>query len=183
MTTALDSLGLKPRHAGRRTGRSPLFDVAEQDQVRADLATFFGPRADVYLATYEKMRAAETGRCRTWSWPVFFGSFVWFFYRKMYAAGAIALFLPMLLRYLLGGLSTGALVVFAMSAKTWYVHAALGRIAKADQMRLTGDERADYLRRAGGVSLTAGLFAGFIYASMLLLLAALIVARRHHIGH
>jgi hypothetical protein len=67
-----------------------LFDDADQDRVRADLTAFFGPGAKTYLHTYEKMRA-RTGRRRmsayTWSWPVFFGSFIWFFYRKMSSSG------------------------------------------------------------------------------------------------
>ena len=167
MSSAFEHIGSTPR-AGRAPGRppvrSPLFDDVNQKRVRAELATFFGPRADVYLDTYEKMRAAPPAKLfpRTWSWPVFLGSFTWFFYRKMYGAGAVLIFLPMIFGYLFGTAGSGGMIVFAMSAKSWYVRTALGRIAKADEMGLTGADRYDYLQRAGGVSLTGGLLAGFV---------------------
>ena len=101
----------------------------------------------------------------------------------MYGAGAVLIFLPMIFGYLFGTAGSGGMIVFAMSAKSWYVRTALGRIAKADEMGLTGADRYDYLQRAGGVSLTGGLLAGFVYACLLMLLIVAIFARRHHIGH
>jgi hypothetical protein len=100
----------------------------------------------------------------------------------MYGPGAVVLFLPMLLKYLIGGISMGSIVIFAISAKSWYVTTAMARIAKADQLGLEGDERMDYLRRAGGVSLIAGLLAGFVFAGAILLVISAIAVRRH-IGH
>jgi hypothetical protein len=183
MTSALDYLGPRPGSVERRRSRlPPLFDAPDQSRVRAELAAFFGPNAGVYVDTYDKMRAEGKSITRTWSWPVFFGSFVWFFYRKMYGPGALVLFLPMLLKYLIGGMSIGSIVVFAISAKSWYVTTAMARIAKADQLGLKGDERIDYLQRAGGVSLIAGLLAGFVFAGAILLVIATIAVRRH-IGH
>src|ERR1700731_1676437 len=55
-------------------------------------------------------------------------------------------------------------------AKGWYVNYGLERVFKADKLGMVGAERADYLRRAGGVSLPAGIFAGVIYASILALM-------------
>ena len=58
----------------RKSKFSELFDAYDQSRVRSDLKTFFGPNADVFLATYEKMRAQPPLRrssARTWSWPVF----------------------------------------------------------------------------------------------------------------
>jgi hypothetical protein len=172
--------------AAKQTAYSKLFDEPDQDRIRADLSVFFGPNADTFLETYEKMRS-ETGTRRnmprTWSWPVFLGSFVWFFYRKMYAYGAIIILLPIILGYLFASASGGGsmVVVFAIFAKGWYVNSALQRIVKADQLGLTGPERISYLQRAGGVSLTAGLFAGFIYAIFLAALIYTIV--RPSTGH
>jgi hypothetical protein len=51
-----------PRDAEKKSAAS-LFDDADQDRVRADLSAFFGPRAETYLHTDEKMRAG-TGRRR-----------------------------------------------------------------------------------------------------------------------
>jgi hypothetical protein len=168
-----------------KPGYRDLFDAPDQWRIRADLSTFFGPNAETFLATYEQMRTA-TGAKRTnprsWSWPVFLGSFTWFFYRKMYALGAMLIFMPILFSYLFGSAAGAGWILFAAWAKGWYVTMALDRVYKADQLGLTGEERADYLRRAGGVSLTAGLFAGFIYACLLAIAILAFVGRRHA-GH
>jgi hypothetical protein len=172
------------RKPPRRRQRSPQFDAPDQYRVRTELATFFGPNAHVYIDMYDKMRAGDgSWACRSWSWPIFFGSFSWFFYRKMYGAGAVMLFVPMILSYLLGSTGAGASIFFAMVAKGLYDDAALARITKADQMGLQGADRHDYLQCAGGVSLAAGVLAGLAYFSMLALVAAAVVVRRHHLGH
>jgi hypothetical protein len=119
---------------------------------------------------------------RTWCWPVFFGSFTWFFYRKMYAYGAMLIFLPLVFGYLFGSVGGSTSLLFAVWAKGWYVKYALERITKADKLGLTGTERTDYLQRAGGVSLTAGIFAGLIYA-FILVVVVLAIAGRHHAHH
>ena len=85
---------------------------SRNSEVRADLATFFGPNAEPYLNVYERMRVAPNGT-RSWSWPVFFGSFTWFFYRKMYGIGAIIIFLPLLATYLFGSASSAMGIIFA----------------------------------------------------------------------
>jgi hypothetical protein len=174
MSTVADNIKLRPN--AKRPAHHALFDATDQWRVRADLETFFGPRAEVFLAVYEKMRAntpARRSTTRTWSWPVFLGGFTWFFYRKMYTYAAIVIFLPIIFGYLFGSIGGGSFILFAIEAKTWYVSHALGRISKADALGLTGQERTDYLQRAGGVSLPAGIFAGLIYA---LLIAFVIIA-------
>jgi hypothetical protein len=176
MSTVLDHPPpVQPSGAASATVES-LLDDPDQTRIRDDLATFFGPRADAFLATYEKMRAKTWTQRRwplTWSWPVFFLSFVWFFYRKMYGIGAVMIFAPFILAYLLGGVGGSFAIMFAMMAKPIYVQLALRRIIKADQQGLTGAGRSDYLRRAGGVSLAAGIFAGIIFG---LFVAAVIFA-------
>ena len=149
---------------------------SRNSEVRADLATFFGPNAEPYLNVYERMRVAPNGT-RSWSWPVFFGSFTWFFYRKMYGIGAIIIFLPLLATYLFGSASSAMGIIFAMSAKTWYVKYALGRIAKADTLGLAGAERTEYLQRAGGVSCAAGIFGGVVYGFFLVFIIAGVLVR------
>jgi hypothetical protein len=170
MTDIAGTTASKPR--AKKAAYLELLDDADQQRVRADLTTFFGPRAEVFLDMYEKMQSG-TGRRRTapisWSWPVFLGSFTWFFYRKMYAYGAIIIILPIILGYLLGSTGSALPIVFAMWAKAWYVTHALNRIVKADKLGLMGAERSDYLQRAGGVSLPAGIFAGLLFAAVLAL--------------
>jgi hypothetical protein len=184
MNSAVDNADPAPR-AAKKTSYLQLFDDPDQERVRADLSEFFGPRAEIYLAVYDKMRegpAAKRMVTRSWSWPVFFGAFTWFFYRKMYAYGALLIIAPLILGYLFGGTSSAIGILLAMWAKGWYVNSALSRISKADKLGLTGTERAEYLQRAGGVSLTAGIFAGLIYA--LVVAAAIFAAvNRHTAGH
>jgi hypothetical protein len=151
-----------------------LVNDVDQDRVRRDLVTFFGPRAEGYLQTYEKIRAGAN-RHRTfpmsWNWAVFLGSFVWFFFRKMYLWGAALIVLPIILGLVIGGTGGGGtMFAFALFAKPLYVHTALARISKANQLSLTGAERDDYLRRAGGVSIVAGVLAGILYAALLAML-------------
>ena len=185
MSTVLDRVELQ-RGTGKHASYFDLLDASDQRRIRADLTTFFGPRADIYLDVYEKMRAAPTlanrARVRTWSWPVFLGSFTWFFYRKMYLYGGMLIILPMILSYLFGSAGSATSIIFAMWAKGWYVRNALSRIAKANKLGLTGAERIDYLRKAGGVSLTAGIFAGLIYAIILAVVFLGAIAR-HKVGH
>jgi hypothetical protein len=184
MSSAVDNAEPRPR-TGKKASYLDLFDDPDQERVRADLSEFFGPRAEVYLAVYDKMREAPVAKravIRSWSWPVFLGAFTWFFYRKMYAYGALLIIAPVILGYLFGGTSAVIGILFAMWAKCWYVNSGLSRISKADKLGLTGTERADYLQNAGGVSLTAGIFAGLIYA--LALAAAIFAAvNRHPVGH
>jgi hypothetical protein len=182
MSVIADNTAPKPR--AKKTAYLDLMDEVDQTRVQADLATFFGPRADVFFDTYEKMRS-ETGARRrspkTWSWPVFLGSFTWFFYRKMYVYGAMMIILPIVLGYLFGSAGGALPILFAMWAKGWYVTHALERIVKADKLGLAGAERTDYLQRAGGVSLPAGIFAGLIYAALLALMI-LGATMKHEVG-
>lgn len=85
MSSILDDAGARPRR-GHKPSHRDLFDAPDQRRIRGDLKTFFGTNADTFVATYEKMRRGTGARRispRTWSWPVFLGSFTWFFYRKM----------------------------------------------------------------------------------------------------
>ena len=69
--------------------------------------------------------------------------------------------------------------MFAAFAKGWYVNSGLERITKADRLGLTGAERSDYLQKAGGVSVPAGIFAGFIFACLLAIMIVAFIGRRH----
>lgn len=179
-----DEIAVPRPRVGGKAALLALLDEADQAGVVADLTTFFGPRSEVYLDTYEKMRAGSGRRRtmpRTWSWPVFLGWFTWFFYRKMYAYGALLVITPMVVSYLFGSVGSALAILFAIWAKGFYVNYALNRIIKADKLGLTGADRTDYLQRAGGVSLPAGIFAGLIYASLLAL--AILGAVTKQAGH
>jgi GYF domain 2/Protein of unknown function (DUF2628) len=158
------------RTAAPKTGRdavSAVLRAPDQNRVVADLREFFGPRAEKYLAIYEKMRASDKPFIRTWNWVVFFTTFPWFFYRKMYVTGTLLILIPVLLAYLFGFKgNAGATIGAALSANYFYVQAAIKRMNKADALGLAGQEREDYLRRAGGVSVVAGALSGALFALM-----------------
>jgi hypothetical protein len=129
------------------------------------------------------MRARPGRWARTWSWPGFLFGFVWFFYRKMYLVGAITILLPIIIGLLFPSVGTaGTLAAIGASAKAYYVQSALSRIIKADTLGLTGADRTDYLRRAGGVSLVAGVFAGVLYVALFALAIFGIYAKHHKVG-
>jgi hypothetical protein len=161
------------RLAKFRQDYNALFQRADQDQIREDLRTFFGPRADKYLAIYEKMRIGNKSYTPGWNWVVFFTAFPWFFYRKMYIFGSLLIFLPALAGYLFGLTGNAGLVgALSVSANSQYVQSAMKRLQKADELGLIGERRQEYLRRAGGVSIVAGTLTGILFA---LLMAAVVL--------
>jgi hypothetical protein len=136
-----------------------------------DLATFFGPNPERFVAIYEKMRD-QPG----WWKPNFtagYLGFVWFFYRKMYVAGALLTVLPIVLEFVMpiAGIALGSSIITGMCANRAYIAHALSRIKKARELDLEGEERAAYLRRAGGVSAPAAAGAAIFYAGMMALAA------------
>jgi hypothetical protein len=154
-----------PRFAKFRRDYSALFQRADQDRIHDDLRAYFGPRADKYLAIYEKMRTSNKSYVTSWNWVVFFTTFPWYFYRKMYVTGSLLIFLPALASYLLGIAGNAGLgAALAISANSQYVLSGLRRLQKADALGLIGQRRQEYLRRAGGVSIVAGVCAGVMLA-------------------
>jgi hypothetical protein len=152
-----------------------LFKGEDQESLRRELAIHFGPRADIFLHTYEKMRAGALKNSNyfavlTWCWPAFLISFVWYFYRRLYIFGAIFLLAPIVLALLVGDAgSSGAWASTAILGKPLYVTSALNRIVKANKLGLIGPEREDYIRRSGGVSWVAGIVAGCLFAGLIAL--------------
>jgi len=148
--------------------RSDIVALAERpDRValRADLAAFFGPRADTYIRTAERaLDAAKVGRrfVLFWSWPVFWSWFIWFAYRRRYGEAILAFVVfvvadevDALWPETLGLVSTLAYLAICLFAKPAYLRAAFGAIARVDARGLTGDKRSDALAEMGGVSNTS----------------------------
>jgi hypothetical protein len=118
-----------------------LFQRTDQDAIREDLREFFGPRADKYLAVYDKMRAANKSYIYSLSW-VGLTIYVWHFYRKIYGMGVTNIFMLLALGDLFGiyGIMAFALA-FTSNTNSQYVLAAMKRVAKADALGLGGSER------------------------------------------
>lgn len=148
-----------------------VLDREDQDRVRDELAAFFGPRAEIFLEVYDKMRRRKGARrlvAYGWSWSVFVAGYPWFFYRKMYGVGAFLILVPFGINYLAGGAGmVGITGGFALFAKSYYVQSGLRRIAKADELGIEGEDRATYLARAGGVSAAAGAGAAIVFVGLL----------------
>ena len=149
-----------------------LFDNPDQEAVTRELALYFGHNPGRYLETYRLMqrkRVAGYAGSLIWrfNWAAFLASFAWFFYRKMYLPGVAVMALPLLIRFLFRspfdlGDGVAIAVFFASWADYCYVRLALGRIEKAQKLGLAGDERREYLQRAGDVSVAGGFLGGFV---------------------
>jgi hypothetical protein len=159
-----------------------LLQRTDQGPVRTDLEAYFGPRAEAFLKTYDKLRSGPNpsrGFVLTWCWPIFLVSFVWLFYRKRYVEGVVLALLPVVSEMVLGFSGGGVLwIVVAIGAKSYYVQIALARVVTADDLGLVGEKRLDYLRRAGGVSVVAGTIAGLVLAGLLAAIAYAFVTAR-----
>jgi len=153
----------------RRLRLTAIFADEIQERVLSDLRQFFGPGPEPYLNIYEQMRQAKAmNKTWGWSWPAFLLGFVWFFYRKMFLLGAVMVLAPLVFGLLFGRTGVGGVeLALAALAKPIYVQRAISRIEKADALGLTGAERADYLKRAGGVSPLGGALAAVLFALFL----------------
>src|SRR5262245_25335505 len=89
----------------RRARFNELLDQADQESLRKDLADFFGPNSERYLAIFERMRS-KSGYYRfvvySWNWVVLLLAYTWFFYRKLYLVGVMLFVAPIVLG-MLGG--------------------------------------------------------------------------------
>ncbi|HLN22959.1 MAG TPA: hypothetical protein VK558_03140, partial [Patescibacteria group bacterium] len=91
-----------------------------------------------------------------WSWPAFGGWFVWFWYRKMWRLGALALLLPVVGGAVFpGGDVVGYLLAVSLASDS-YVSVALRNRLAAEAQGLTGEGRAAFLAARGGVSWWGG---------------------------
>jgi Protein of unknown function (DUF2628) len=145
----MERFGFKP---------NALFQRADQESIREDLREFFGPRAEKYLAIYDKMRAANKSHAVSWNWAAFFATYTWFFYRKMYLFGVCLIVIQFAVSFVFGiyGMVAYA-AALTVGGKSQYVLWAMKKLDEADARGLVGKERQDYLRRMGGVSVVAGI--------------------------
>ncbi len=140
-----------------------------------EVAAFIGPNADKFRAIWDKQRTLmlNKGRGIAWgfSWPVFFTSFVWFFYRKQWLIGAVLILLPIVVVLLMPRV-TGAMggigIALAMMSHSLYLQDSMARIAKIRTAMPVGAERNALLASTGGVSrLAAGISGAFFALSVI----------------
>ncbi len=122
---------------------------------------FVGPNAGKFIKIY---RAIVEGDGRLWgfNWVVLLASIPWFFYRRMYLAGAAVLLFPIVLAVVFPDLAQagipGFAAVLAFMANRWYVTTAISRIDRITALDLPPDERNERIADAGGVSIAGAVF-------------------------
>ena len=163
---------------GRRVYATPSgnveADIAEPAR-EAELNAIIGPGAHRVLPVYRAWRAtgpASGQSILTWlpprrlarDWTAYLFPLPWLFYRKLYFYGAIITLLMTVMSLVMPGLLgdlVGAVIwaILMRSAKPIYIAHALKIVAKADKRGLAGDDRKEFLRKAGGQSVL-GLILG-----------------------
>jgi hypothetical protein len=152
------------------------------------LAIYFAPNPAPFLATFDKMRAANPWLKKqvvSWSWPAFLVTLRWFLYRKRWMEAAVVTLLPLVLFYLIPSANSGGVafaVVIGMYAKSWYVMFAASRIRTIQQEEPDPQGAREKIARAGGVSVPGAIIGGVIFAAAFAAarLAALTQSIPHH---
>lgn len=115
---------------------TPYGGVAPEEEIEGiparDMVLFIGPNSHYYLPRF-KMMAGKIGKVQ-WNWSAFFFHFIYFFYRKMYLAGALFLTaylliqlplflaLPDYIHYLYDVLTSSSMFTTVPASVQWYMN-------------------------------------------------------------
>jgi hypothetical protein len=156
-----------PQRIGLLRGR-PKPAVVERYNDDALFALFFGPNAEMYLATLDALDIKNVNLSRpvrSWSWPAFLLTLPWLLYRKLWLAAAATVVLPLLFFYFVpakSGIPLFVYIIIAMYAKSIYVQSAAAQIRRITAENKDPEVVRDKIRRAGGVSIAGGAIGGII---------------------
>jgi hypothetical protein len=136
-----------------------------------DIAAFIGPNAEKFRPGWKRQqkKILEKGYANdiSFCWPAFFLAYVWFFYRKQWAAGALLFGLPVVIIFLfpsaknaLGGVS----FAMALMGKGLYLQESVRKTAKISAAEPDDAARHAALAAAGGISWPAGIVSGMFFA-------------------
>ncbi len=158
----------RPTPGGDATtaGAAPSVAAAPAEIDRELFALYFGPNAAPFLATLDKMYAANPSlkrAVRSWSWPAFLVTVPWFLYRKRWLEAVTFTLLPIVFFYFFPKASSagiGLALVAGMQAKAWYVMAAAGRIRSILREETDPHRAREKIARAGGVSIPGAIIGG-----------------------
>lgn len=144
-----------------------------------DVAAYIGPNAEKFRKVWEKQRGRilEKGYGNTWSfcWGAFLLSYVWFFYRKQWLAGAMLLGLPIIIAVLFPTVTEGlggVAIIIALMGKSLYLQDAMPKIAKIRAAAPDDAARHAVLAAAGGTSKLAAIISGVVFVLSILALIA-----------
>lgn len=171
-----------PQAAPPKSALQPSYEEAQK--AVSGLALSLAQVREIYVGKgYPKFEKAfakcdeRGGSAHSFSIAPFFFSFFWFFYRKMYAEGAIVAAIAFGVGYLAEtflksgsrGVAGGIGIAVAMNAKSLYWRAVDKKIARAMQMFPDSPESAiGWLRAKGGVNYWA-VAAGALFFGLVLL--------------
>ena len=125
-----------------------------------EVATYIGPNADKFRPIWEKQRklilADKNRLVRSFCWPAFWMSFVWFFYRKQWLIGTLLILAPIVLFYIGGpGSPIGIGIVVGCIANSTYLQDVMPKIARLKAQVAPGDS-FDAIARGGRWCFTTG---------------------------
>lgn len=121
----------------------------------AEEIALIGTTAPEYIRRFEKLRHGGM----SWNWWAFLWTPFWCFYRKMYLFGFVSMALQYGISYCLGNI--GLLIyyiIIGIIADSVYM-GRIGRLSKRAEA-LYGEEREEFFRAKGGVSVTAAVLLG-----------------------
>lgn len=147
---------------------------------------FVGPNVERFETVREKMHRGEKSGSRpvrSWSWPGFLFPQVWLAYRKQWTLVVVTVVVPILAVYIFGDNLYGGVAISGFvgaRGKICYVGEAERRIRKICALGLTATRTRERIRRAGGVSILAGVIGGLLYALLAAIALLAQLALYHH---
>ena len=135
-----------------------------------DLAAFFGDKAEYYLI--EKEILERSGSRISWNWPAFLFSFLWMYYRKMWAQATLAAFICIILNAsILFNWGVGIVMLLAgMYGNSIYITHAKKKVAEIDIAGVSPDQRLESLAMAGSPTWIPVIIGFFVTIAITVLL-------------
>lgn len=137
-----------------------------------DLRLYLGPNPGPYVAYWERARTSGHPFVWGWNWWGLLFPIPWLFYRKIWAVGAAAVLLPVLLDAVLGfgfeaGVGLAALI--AAGGNALVTERAERKSRSVDALGLLSQESIARLRCAGGVSRPGAVIGALMMLAVLAL--------------
>ncbi len=149
-------------------------DTAPQPAIPdEDLAAFFGDKAEFYLI--EKEILERSGSRISWNWPAFLFSFLWMYYRKMWAQATLAAFICIILNATIvfnWGVGIVMLLV-GMYGNSIYVTHARKKVVEISLGGGNPGQRLEALAQTGGTTWVPVVIGFFVTIAITILLLVL----------
>ena len=131
---------------------------------------FIGPNADRFMKIYRSIVEGDGTRHWGFNWVVWLVGTPWFFYRRMYLAGAAVLLVPIVFALVFPDFAQAGIpginVALAFVANRWYVTTVMSRIDKITALGLSREEQNERIYQAGGVCVAGAIFGAVIIVAL-----------------